>query len=122
MDEEDLALCKVIETFRVTKIIKIKDKGKMTDLPIIEGKTIETGCKDGNHPMPLHQETIEADPMVPENLTVVPTYTDLGLLVGHQIKTDSDAIIAKNLVTSLETVYRELKMKPELETATICMF
>ena len=59
--------------------------------------------------------------MVPTNLTVVLVYTDLGLLVGHQIKTDSDAIIAKNLVTLSETVYRELKIKPELETAIICV-
>ena len=94
----------------------------MTDPLIIEGKTIETGCKDGNHPMPLHEVTIEANPMVPTDLIVVQTFTDLGLLVGHQIKTDSDAIIAKNLVTSSETVSRKLKMKLELETATICVF
>ena len=36
---------------------KAIDKGKMTDLPIVEDKTIETGFKDGNHPMPLHKET-----------------------------------------------------------------
>ena len=94
----------------------------MMDPLIIEGKTIETGCKDGNHPMPLHKVTIEANPMVPANLIVVQTFTDLGLLVGHQIKTDSDAIIAKNLDTSSETVSRKLKMKLELETATICIF
>ena len=83
MDGEDPVLCRVIEVSRVTKIIKVIDKGKMTDPLIIEGKTIETGCKDGNHPVLLHKVTIEANPMVPANLIVVLTYANLGLPVGQ---------------------------------------